>query len=88
LYSHWKRSVFTNSLRGGSRVIRPEIATWGLLAAAKVKIGHGGVESRRGKVLNGEMAFSLRATESGTLEFTWVDDDGSVYSKKSQIKVG
>jgi hypothetical protein len=34
------------------------------------------------------MAFSLRATESGTLEFTWVDDDGSVYSKKSQIKVG
>jgi hypothetical protein len=33
------------------------------------------------------MAFSLRATESGTLEFKWFDDDGSVYSKKSKIKV-
>jgi sulfur-oxidizing protein SoxZ len=37
---------------------------------------------------NPYMAFNMVATESGTLEFTWVDDDGSVYSKKSKIKVG
>jgi sulfur-oxidizing protein SoxZ len=34
------------------------------------------------------MSFYLKATESGTLEFTWVDDDGSVYSKKAELKVG
>ena len=34
------------------------------------------------------MSFYLKATESGTLEFTWVDDDGSVYTKKAELKVG
>lgn len=34
------------------------------------------------------MAFHLKATESGTLEFKWHDDDGSVYSKTAELKVG
>ncbi len=36
---------------------------------------------------NPYMAFNTVATESGTLEFTWVDDDGSEYSKSSKITV-
>ena len=36
---------------------------------------------------NPYMAFNTIATESGTLEFTWVDDDGSVYSKSAKITV-
>jgi sulfur-oxidizing protein SoxZ len=36
---------------------------------------------------NPYMAFNMRATESGTVEFKWVDDDGSVYSTKKDIKV-
>ena len=37
---------------------------------------------------NPYMAFNLKATESGTLEFKWFDDDGSVYSKTAELKVG
>ena len=37
---------------------------------------------------NPYMSFHLKASESGTLEFNWVDDDGSVYSKKAELKVG
>ena len=36
---------------------------------------------------NPYMAFYTKVTESGTFEFTWVDDDGSVYSKTAAIKV-
>jgi len=36
---------------------------------------------------NPYMAFNAVATESGTLEFTWVDDDGSTYSKSAKITV-
>ncbi len=36
---------------------------------------------------NPYMAFNALATESGTLEFTWVDDDGSTYSKTAKITV-
>jgi hypothetical protein len=33
------------------------------------------------------MAFNTVATETGTLEFAWVDDDGSTYSKSAKITV-
>ena len=33
------------------------------------------------------MSFYTTATESGTFEFTWTDDDGSVYSKTAQLMV-
>ncbi len=33
------------------------------------------------------LAFNAVATESGTMEFTWTDDDGSVYSKTAEITV-
>jgi sulfur-oxidizing protein SoxZ len=36
---------------------------------------------------NPYMAFNTVATESGTLEFAWVDDDGSTYSKSAKITV-
>jgi sulfur-oxidizing protein SoxZ len=36
---------------------------------------------------NPYMAFDVVATESGTLEFKWVDDDGSVYTKTAEITV-
>jgi len=36
---------------------------------------------------NPYMAFYLRATESGTLELVWFDDDGSEYRKSSKIQV-
>ena len=36
---------------------------------------------------NPYMAFDAVATESGTFEFTWVDDDGSTYSKTAKITV-
>ncbi len=36
---------------------------------------------------NPYMAFNTVATESGTLEFTWVDDDGSVYTKTAKLTV-
>ncbi len=36
---------------------------------------------------NPYMAFHTVATESGTLEFSWVDDDGSVYTTTSEITV-
>ena len=36
---------------------------------------------------NPYMAFYTTATESGQLEFTWVDDDGKVYKTTAGIKV-
>ena len=32
--------------------------------------------------------FHTLATETGTLEFTWVDDDGTIYSGTQDIVVG
>jgi len=31
--------------------------------------------------------FNAKLTESGTFKFTWVDDDGSVYSTEQKIEV-
>ena len=36
---------------------------------------------------NPYMAFYTTATESGTFEFSWTDDDGSVYSTTAQLTV-
>jgi sulfur-oxidizing protein SoxZ len=36
---------------------------------------------------NPYLAFHMRATESGTLEASWTDDDGTVYRKAAEIKV-
>ena len=36
---------------------------------------------------NPYMSFFIRAEDSGELEFTWIDDDGSVYKKKSKLQV-
>ena len=36
---------------------------------------------------NPYMSFFVKIEDSGEFEFTWVDDDGSTYSKKSQITV-
>ena len=37
---------------------------------------------------NPYQSFFLRAEESGTLECSWTDDDGSVYQSTSKITVG
>jgi len=34
------------------------------------------------------MAFHMTATESGSLDLTWTDDNGEVYEKSKKIKVG
>ncbi len=36
---------------------------------------------------NPYMSFHTVATESGEVELTWTDDDGSIYSKKAKINV-
>lgn len=36
---------------------------------------------------NPYMEFSAKVNESGTFKFTWVDDDGSVYTSSSDITV-
>ena len=36
---------------------------------------------------NPYMSFFVKVEESGEFEFTWVDDDGSTYSKKSKLTV-
>ncbi len=36
---------------------------------------------------NPYMSFYTVATESGTYEFTWTDDDGAVFSKTAQLTV-
>jgi sulfur-oxidizing protein SoxZ len=36
---------------------------------------------------NPYMSFYTTATESGTFEFTWTDDDGSVYTKTAKLTV-
>ncbi len=33
------------------------------------------------------MTFHVKATETGTFEFTWTDDDGSVYSATADMTV-
>ena len=36
---------------------------------------------------NPYMSFFVKVEESGEFEFTWVDDDGTTYSKKSKLTV-
>ena len=36
---------------------------------------------------NPYMAFHMRASESGTMEFTWIDDDGTKYTDNKDLKV-
>ncbi len=36
---------------------------------------------------NPYLSFFVKADESGEFEFTWTDDDGSTYSKKSKLTV-
>lgn len=36
---------------------------------------------------NPYIEFTTKVPESGTFKFTWVDDDGSVYTDEQQIKV-
>jgi sulfur-oxidizing protein SoxZ len=36
---------------------------------------------------NPYLSFFMRCSESGTIEFTWVDDDGSVYSDSKELTV-
>ncbi len=36
---------------------------------------------------NPYLSFNTVATESGTLEFSWTDDDGTVYTKTAKITV-
>lgn len=36
---------------------------------------------------NPYVSFFVKATETGTLEFAWTDDDGSVYKASQQITV-
>ncbi len=36
---------------------------------------------------NPYMEFNMRAEESGEFEFIWVDDDGSIYTKKQPLEV-
>ena len=36
---------------------------------------------------NPYMAFYSKVNESGTFEFTWVDDDGTVYKESAAIQV-
>jgi sulfur-oxidizing protein SoxZ len=37
---------------------------------------------------NPYVAFFLKAAESGTLDFAWTDDDGTVHRARQAIKVG
>jgi sulfur-oxidizing protein SoxZ len=37
---------------------------------------------------NPYQSFFFKATESGTFEFVWTDDDGSKYTATSDLKVG
>lgn len=36
---------------------------------------------------NPYIKFDMKVQESGTIKFTWVDDDGSVYTEERDIKV-
>lgn len=36
---------------------------------------------------NPYLAFYVKATESGKLEFKWTDDEGKIYTKTAEIKV-
>jgi sulfur-oxidizing protein SoxZ len=35
---------------------------------------------------NPYLVFDVRVMESGTFEFTWIDDDGTVYKKTAEIE--
>lgn len=37
---------------------------------------------------NPYLAFFVRVPETGTFEFSWLDDDGSIYKSESKITVG
>ena len=36
---------------------------------------------------NPYLQFNVKVAESGTFKFTWVDDDGSVYTQEASIEV-
>lgn len=36
---------------------------------------------------NPYMAFHMKAMESGTMEFAWTDDNGTVFTEKKDLKV-
>jgi sulfur-oxidizing protein SoxZ len=38
--------------------------------------------------VNPYIAFNLRVEDSGTLELSWTDDDGSVYKSEHKVSVG
>jgi sulfur-oxidizing protein SoxZ len=44
-------------------------------------------ELQPGIAANPYLSFFTRATHSGTLEFEWQDDDGSVYRESARIEV-
>ena len=37
---------------------------------------------------NPYISFNMKVPESGTVVFTWTDDDGSVYTEEKEITVG
>lgn len=41
-----------------------------------------------GVAANPYVSFFTRVEESGTFEFTWVDDSGATFTEKAEIKVG
>ena len=45
------------------------------------------VDIEPGVSANPYMQFSVKVQESGEFEFTWVDDDGSVYEDEQAIEV-
>ena len=44
------------------------------------------VDLQPGISSNPYLVFDVRVTESGTFEFTWIDDDGTVYKKTAKIE--
>jgi sulfur-oxidizing protein SoxZ len=44
------------------------------------------VDLQPGVSSNPYLVFDVRVMESGTFEFTWTDDDGTVYKKTAQIE--
>lgn len=46
-----------------------------------------GVDIEPAVSANPFLQFTAKVPESGEFEFTWVDDDGTIYSAKKKIKV-
>lgn len=45
------------------------------------------VDMRTGMAANPLLTFYAEAKESGTLEFTWYDDNGAIYTDTAEIEV-